>query len=279
MRIKKVFNSSVVLATGSDDAELILLGKGIGYGQRPGDIVPEGAPDRFFVPVRNPVAKELLQLLDSIEPEYLDLAREIIVYAEQILGTTLHQHLYVALTDHLHFAVERAHAGLPVVNRLAWEIRSYYPVEHRIGRYGLDRLRERLDVRLPDDEAANIAFHIANARHTQDATAFDPFEAARLIDQVVTIVTYRMGIERQPDNVHFSRFVTHMQYFADRFFAGRMLASGDDFLFDQLSRRYPAAIACAERVREHIRDTFHQGLTNEEVAYLALHIQRVSEKA
>lgn len=88
MRIKKVFNSSVVLATGSDDAELILLGKGIGYGQRPGDIVPEGATDRFFVPVRNPVAKELLQLLDSIEPEYLDLAREIIVYAEQMLGTT-----------------------------------------------------------------------------------------------------------------------------------------------------------------------------------------------
>ncbi len=33
------------------------------------------------------------------------------------------------------------------------------------------------------------------------------------------------------------------------------------------------------RVREHIRDTYQQSLTNEEVAYLALHIQRVSEKA
>ena len=185
MRIKKVFNSSVVLASGPDDAELILLGKGIGYGQRPGDVVPEGAPDRFFVPVRNPVAKELLQLLDSIEPEYLELTREIIAYAEQVLGTELHQHLYVALTDHLHFAVERAHAGLPVVNRLAWEIRSYYPVEYRIGRYGLDRLREQLHVQLPDDEAANIAFHIANARHTRDIVrriALECFEIEKLID-------------------------------------------------------------------------------------------------
>lgn len=30
--------------------------------------------------------------------------------------------------------------------------------------------------------------------------------------------------------------------------------------------------------REHIQDAFHQRLPNEEVAYLALHIQRVIEK-
>ncbi|MEZ5090929.1 MAG: hypothetical protein R2719_15240 [Micropruina sp.] len=38
-----------------------------------------------------------------------------------------------------------------------------------------------------------------------------------------------------------------MQYFADRFFTGRMLVNADDFLFVQLSGRYPGAMACAER--------------------------------
>ncbi|MEZ5090930.1 MAG: CAT RNA binding domain-containing protein [Micropruina sp.] len=116
MRIKKVFNSSVVLATGPDDAELILLGKGIGYGQRPGDLVPEGAPDRFFVPVSSPAARELLQLLDSIRAGIPRPGpRDHRLRRAGARHDAAHQHLYVALTDHLHFAVERAHAGLPVV--------------------------------------------------------------------------------------------------------------------------------------------------------------------
>ncbi|MFT3833997.1 MAG: PRD domain-containing protein [Micropruina sp.] len=278
MRIKKVLNSSVVLVSDADDAELILLGKGIGYGRKPGAEVPEDAQDQVFLALRHPVAKDLLELLNSIPPEFLELAREIIDHAERELHTTLHPHLYVALTDHLHFAVERARSGLTVVNRLAWEIQSYYPEEYRIGSFGRELLRERLVVELPEEEAANLAFHIANARHVDELTAFNAFEAAKLIDQVVTIVTYGMGVSVSPDNVHFSRFVTHMRYFADRFFADRMLTSADDFLFHELRKRYPQAMACAERVRSHVAGVQQRALPNEEVAYLALHIQRVSER-
>jgi beta-glucoside operon transcriptional antiterminator len=61
----------------------------------------------------------------------------------------LHPHIYLALTDHLHFAVQRTQQGLPVVNRLAWEVKTFYPREYAVGLFGLTRLRERVAVDLP----------------------------------------------------------------------------------------------------------------------------------
>jgi len=75
--------------------------------------------------------------------------------------------------------------------------------------------------------------------------------------------------------VHWSRFLTHMQFFADRFFNEKLLSSSDDFLYHQLAGRYPEATATAERVRSHIASTYSVALPNEEVGYLALHVQRL----
>ena len=58
--------------------------------------------------------------------------------------------------------------------------------------------------------------------------------------------------------------------------ANRMLISKDDFLFHQVSTRYPKARNAAERVRSHIVSEYDTQLPNEEVAYLTLHIERLT---
>ena len=45
--------------------------------------------------------------------------------AEQSLGVKLSAHIYLLLTDHLHFAVERQQKGLVVTNRIFWEIKHF----------------------------------------------------------------------------------------------------------------------------------------------------------
>jgi len=274
LTIKKVLNSSVVLVHDEHGRESILLGKGIGYGQKPGTEVPERSTDQIFIPMANPDAKNLMDLLASIPATYIDLTRETVRYAEAHLGVTLHPHIYLALTDHLNFAVERARQGIPVVNRLAWEVRTFYPKEYAVGVYALNLLRERVDVDLPEEEAANIAFHITNAH--QGGDSFDAIRATKLIGAVVTIVRYAMHVQFTEDDLHYSRFISHMQYFAARFFTNRMLVSADDFLYTQIANRYPDAVECAERVRTHILTEYNEALPNEEVAFLAVHIQRLS---
>ena len=48
MRIKKVLNSSVVLVEDDAHQESILLGKGIGFGQKPGNVIVENQKNQVF---------------------------------------------------------------------------------------------------------------------------------------------------------------------------------------------------------------------------------------
>ena len=47
--IKKVLNNSVVICQHDTDPEVILLGKGIGFGKKPGDLVdPASVPEEVY---------------------------------------------------------------------------------------------------------------------------------------------------------------------------------------------------------------------------------------
>lgn len=273
--ITKVLNSSVVLVTDDAGVEAVLLGRGLGYARKAGDSVDEEAVDRVFVS-RGPDAGVLADLLLQIPGWYLELTHEIVALARGRLKHDLDQHIYLTLTDHLHFAVQRARDGLTVRNRLAWEMRSFYPEEYALAEEALIRLRERVaDVTLPDDEAANIAFHLVNAsRGTAD---FNALRAVKLIDAVTAITRYSTPERSEATRLHWARFITHLQFFAERYLSGRLLTSDDDFLFRQIAVRYPDALGAAERVRDHLVNTEQVMLPNEEVAYLALHIQRLTD--
>lgn len=47
------------------------------------------------------------EIVKSFPQEYVDVAENIIHYAEQKLNVELNPHIYIALTDHLAFAFER----------------------------------------------------------------------------------------------------------------------------------------------------------------------------
>lgn len=277
-RVTKVLNSSVVLATDDDGKDSILLGRGIGYGRKSGDTVADGVVDRVFLPVGDPDSRALVELLGTIPPTYVLLAREVIAQASTALKVDLHSHLLLALTDHLHFAVQRHQEGMRITNRLTWEMRTYYPEEYQVSLDALALVNERLGVDLPEDEATNIAFHLVNARNDPHS-AFDALRAATLISDIVAITSYRSGIALAPSDLDHRRFVTHLQFFADRLFTGRLLSSDDGFLYRQINTKYPDAIRVAHLIRDHVHTQHGIDLPADEIGYLGLHVQRLIAKA
>ncbi|PPF87506.1 transcription antiterminator BglG [Pseudoclavibacter sp. RFBJ3] len=270
--IKKILNSSVVLVVDDRGVERVLLGKGIGYGQKPGDEVSATITDQEFISLPDSDHRNLVELLAQIPAEYVELTREIVADAAQA-GLTLDPHVYLTLTDHLHFAVERFKKGIKLTNRLAWEVRTVYPDHHAVGVKAIDHVEDRLAVRLGDEEAANVAFHLVNADTGKPDV--DSMGVVDLVAKVTSIVTMTSAVRASRKDLHASRFLTHLQFFAERFFAGQLL-EGDDFLFRTLSERAPRAIATAERVRTFIREAHGVELPDEEVAFLAVHIARAS---
>ena len=297
MHIQKVLNSSVVLVQDDSGEESILLGKGIGYGRKAGEPIERQPSDRVFLPLSNPDAQPMLELFSSIPASYLELTQDIVDDAEQSLGVKLSAHIYLLLTDHLHFAVERQQKGLVVTNRIFWEmnvsydsihnfrvhpymlaffeIKHFYPKEYAVGQRGLQKVKAKLGIELPDEEAGNIAFHIVNARQDPQA-GYDAMRAAQLIGELSNIVTYSMHCPVSTESIHYARFVSHLQYFAERFFSGKLMDSEDDFLFQQMQQNYPAAVTCAEKIRTFVLRKYGVFLPNEETAYLALHVARLT---
>ncbi|MCJ1701459.1 PRD domain-containing protein [Rathayibacter festucae] len=271
--IKKVLNSSVVLVVDERGAERVLLGKGIGFGAKAGEVIEASAVDQVFVALDDADQRNLVELLAQIPPEFVELTRAVVADAEE-QGLKLDPHVYLALTDHLHFAVERQRRGLAVANRLAWEMRSVYPVQYAVGERAVAAMRARLGVDVPDDEAANVAFHLANAELGK--VGIDSLRIVQLIRSVTAIIQHTSGAALDREDLRSARFVAHLQYFAERFFSGGLLVSSDDFLFTSLSTRYPRAVATAERVRAFVRAEYGAELPNEEVAFLALHIARAA---
>ena len=275
--IKKVLNSSVILVA-DEEEEFIVLEKGIGYGRRPGEAVEIKQDSQIFVQLSQTDRNQLAELLSEIPAGYLEMTQKIVAYAEQQLNTSLNEHIYLALTDHLHFAIERFRKNMIITNRVFWELKTFYPKEYQIGKKALEIVEQEIGgVVLPEEEAANIAFHIVNAQK-EEKVQYDAMRASKLISKVMTTVTYVMNGQPDKESIHYSRFVSHMQYFAERFFTDKMLEYEDDFLYNQMESSYPKAISCAEKVRTLIVKEYDKAISNEEVAYLAVHIQRLAAR-
>lgn len=274
MKIKKVLNSSVILAVDENGKEFICLGKGIGYGKKNGGFVDQKTVDQVFRPIDDVQTKKYLELLDSIPPVYLDITQRIVSKAESELDSKLNMSIYFTLTDHLHFAVERSKKNVKITNRVYWEIKNYYPEEFNVGIYALNLLNETIDVNLPEEEAANIAFHLINAQ-TKDNESGDGMRYAKMIGGIVNLVRYSIGSKLNTEGIHYQRFITHVKFLVERLFKGKMLEGESEAMFEQIAVLYPEAMEIAFKVKDYIQKVYSEVISKDELTYLAVHINRL----
>ena len=274
--IKKVLNSSVVLVHDTKDNEFILLGKGIGYGKKTGEYICGSNDNQMFVPVEKTKSKQFLELMDDIPVDILKITQEIIVEAEKLLNSSFNKNLYLILADHFNFAIERMRKGIKITNRVFWEIKNYYPNEFKVGMVAIYMVEERLGIQLPEEEAANIAFHFANAM-ASDGNSYDTIKYAKVIGEIINIFVFSLNRTLDKKSMHYMRFITHIKFFVERFFSDSMLSSGDDLLFNQMKRSNPKEMLIALKVRDFLEKKYGKKLTNEEIAFLVVHIARVKQ--
>ncbi|MGG7618120.1 BglG family transcription antiterminator LicT [Bacillus coreaensis] len=274
MEIKKIFNNNVVLAVADDDVELILMGKGIAFQKKVGDLVNEENVDKKFV---ESLTTKLSELLKDIPQNHLDIADEIIQNAKSQITRKLNDYIYITLTDHLDFAIERIQQGLPIRNPLLWEIRKIYPKEFRVGIHALELIKEKLGVVLPEDEAGSIALHLVNAQNgiqEMDQT----IEITKIVQDILQIVKYHYGIDLDEDSLNYSRFVVHLRFFAQRLLEEKTNPHENNDLFEFVKEKYPQAFDSVEIIDKYVKKATDISLSKSEMVYLMLHIHRVTDR-
>lgn len=274
MKIIKVLNISVVLAKREDQKEVIAMGKGIGFSKKPGDIINEADIEKIYIPENKSTSNDLANLMKETPKEYLMLTDEIISYAKDRLDKHLNENLYIALTDHLYMATKRFKENLTIQNRLLWEVKKFYPEEFSIGLHALDLIEKQLGMRFPEEEAANIAFHLVNAQQTDDNMS-QVLLMTNTVKDILNIIKFHYKVDIQTDTINYSRFLTHLQFFVQRLLENKMLGTPDHDLFDQIYQKYPEEGKCVEKIEKYVKTNFDYAISNEEKMYLIIHINRV----
>ncbi|PXZ02555.1 BglG family transcription antiterminator LicT [Gilliamella apicola] len=270
--VVKVLNSSVVLVE-EEGIEKIVLGKGIGFGKKPGDTIDDERVDKIFLE-NNVKLAYITDLVKEVPFQFFQITKEIITLAENDLNRKLNNNIYLTLTDHIYFAVERVKQGLFIPNKLHWEIKNYYPQEFNIAKQAIELLNTRYDLAFPEEEASNIAFHLINAQTTSTQN-LNAFQYAKMINSIVNLVKYSVGVPIDTSSIHYSRFITHIKFFVERFYAHNQLQEDNNDLYQQISSHYPYAMHIAEKVKQYIDQTYHYSISDDEVVYLGIHINRL----
>lgn len=222
------------------------------------------------------INNNLIDLLSEIPPEVIQVSNEIISYARYSLGKKLNDNIYISLTDHISFAIERANKGLNFKNDLLWEIKRFYNHEFSIGKEALQIIKKKLNIDLPEDEAASIALHIVNSQLNSN-NMDDILDITKMIQSIINIVKFHYGLELDEYSLYYERFITHLKFLAQRVFNGVVLKDGDSNLCGIMKIKYKEAYECVEKIEKYIKVEFNHGLTEDEMMYLAVHISRITK--
>ncbi|WP_209122731.1 BglG family transcription antiterminator LicT [Alkalihalobacillus sp. BA299] len=276
MKIEKILNNNVIVSI-KDKQEVIVMGRGIAYNKRTGDDINEEQIEKIFTLEDADITKKFKTLIADIPMEYMELSERIINYAKIHLGKKLNDSIYISLTDHIHFAIERYKNNLPIKNGLLWETKHLYKEEFEIGMEALNMICEQFNVILPEDEAAFIALHIVNAQLNEDMTNI--VDMTKVIQDILTIVKYHFRMEFDESSLNYYRFITHLKFFAHRLVKGNHYNNEpEDDLLNVIKNKYPEANKCSEKIRKFVEKQYHYELTDEEMLYLTIHIERVVKK-
>lgn len=273
MIVEKIINNNVATAIDDKGQEVVIMGKGIGFQKKTGQQVDENKIEKKFVLDSKLDAGRFGELAASIPTEHLEVCMSIIAYASQVLQSRLSNSIYLSLTDHINFAIERYKSGTVLENPLLQEVRSFYPSEYLIGEYAVAMIEKELSIKLPVDEAASVALHFVNAEYKTAMS--DTMHITELIKQILTIVETELGSKLDELGFHYSRFVTHLKFLAYRVFSGQMLTRQEDELVEMVSRLYKKEYKISERIACFIHENYEHEISEEEKAYLTIHIRRI----
>ena len=272
--IEKVINNNIISAYEKSGAEVIVMGRGIGFKKKQGEVVPADQISKIFRIKSRTLTEQFKELLANMPLERVRISDEIISHAKDHLKLKLNQSIYVTLTDHINFAIERVSQGIEPQNALLWEIKRFYPQEFQLGIYALELIQDRLDILLPEDEAGFIALHFVNAEYGTDIR-----DAVKFPDQmqaIVDIVERDLGILLDESSLHYERFMTHIKFLIQRIYRKELLSSEDRELSLLMQRKYPREYQCSVKVAEYIMQATGSRLSEEEIMYLSVHIRRVT---
>jgi len=272
----KVLNNNVVISLDEQGRERVLMGRGLGFQLKPSDTLDPAKVEKTFILDTGEDGERERRMLTDTPYAIIEAVSRAVDQAERALGHQLGRPLTIAVIDHVQFVLERLAKGIriPVANMP--ELRVLHPAEFAAAKAMAESISAALDKELPAEEAVFLTMHVLNAtRDEPNGTAALLF---RRVQHVVMTVENGLGVSLDVDSPDYARFVLHIQFLLQRLVSRTMLRSGDSSFFEFAKHSYPRSFAIAQEVKAYVMAATESELTDEELLYVIVHVERLASQ-
>lgn len=274
--IKKVLNNNVLIAEHNTFEEVVLIGKGIGFGKKRGDTMEENSYEKMFVLTNEKEQEQFKMLLPFVDEDMIAVVSDIIHFIAVRVKLPLNEHIHIALIDHITFAIKRLQKGMDIKNPFLVETKTLYPNEYSIAEEVIHMINDRLEVQLPEGEIGFIALHIHSAVTNKPLSDVNQF--SQLINQLVAVIEDSMKIKVNHESVNYLRLVRHLRYTIERVLSGETVEEPEKFTL-LLKKEYPLCYNTSWKMIKVMQQFLKKPVYEAEAVYLTLHLYRLTNKS
>ena len=273
MKVLKVINNNIVSSTDENNREIIVMGRGLGFGRKAGSIIDETKIEKIFRMDSRGEIKQLEDLLADVPIEVVQLVNKIVDKASIQIEDKLQKSIYITLMDHINFAIERKRQNILFQNPLFYDVKRLYKTEYRIGQEAVKYINKTLNTDLPEEEAAAIALHLINARLGKEMP--ETISITKIVQSTIKIVQYFFNIEIVEDMPEADYFVLYIKHLAERIMNHEMLQVGNDEVDYMIRKTLVKSSECAKRITDYIFKEYGVKVPPAETTDLILKIERI----
>jgi transcriptional antiterminator len=275
IEVKKALNNNVMIADHPAFGEVILIGKGIGFNRKKGDLIEEGQAEKMFVLKDEKEQANYIKLLPFVENDLHESIISSIELIKKRADSKLNEHIHVALTDHLMFAVNRMANGLEFKNPFLIETKTLYPTEFEIAKEVVQLIKEKSGIELPVGETGFIALHIHSAVMNRNLSEVNIH--SQLVTKLVQMIEENLGIEIDKEGIDYTRLVRHIRFTIERVNNGEKVDEPEKFA-TLLKEEYPVCYNLSWKLIKVMQQTLKKQVCDAEAVYLTMHLQRLQKK-
>ena len=261
-RVEKVLNHNTVIAIhGDSHKEYLIMGKGVGFGKKINERMKTRPEDSVYSLQKSTERGDAGKIAKSISPICLEIANEVLNQAEKSLGK-IDRNMLFPMADHIEFAVKRIKNQEQIPNPLTADIRILFHAEYKVAQCIEDILKERLGIQIDEHEIGYIALHIHSA--LEDENVSQAMQMAQAVRTCISMVEQETG--KKIDVLSLSYKVLRVQ-------KGEELKVS---MNDYMEFKFPKSFQIAQTVCDQLGRELKLPLSEEEIGYLAIHIERVT---
>lgn len=270
-QVKRVLSHNVVQALDVlKDEECILLGKGIGFGKKEGDVIdPDVVERKYFIRDSKNLHK-YQKLLESTDERLYFIIEEYIEKVGKTFGSGYDENLHIGLLDHLNFSIYRYRNHVTLNNIFIDEMSMMYEKEYAFAKVMLKDLNSRLDVDLPEAEAGFIALHIHSSIKGEKASQTALY--LKIIGECLRFIEEEFKISLDPQSIEKARLITHLKFALKRASENKPI---QNIMTESLKSAFPKTFLIASKMAKKIEENYGINLPEGEVGYLTMHIENI----